>query len=265
MTNLYEFRDLSKQASASNLPSEALTFGGVNIDKELAGYRTLNVSGRENFTRTLNTASSTADGELFISSKLDTNEITIKYLLTADTVDDFNKLYTRLKLLLQGEEKTFSFSDESEFTRTGTVISLDNDNAGVIETTGTIKIKMLDPYRHGQTKTISGTSSIVFNDPQLMYTQNVDKITLVATADTQTLVVNINNSYKLTLINASITANSNIVIDIVNRNITMNGVSQLNKIDVLNTNMFEAKVTNGDMITCQQAKSLTATYRVKII
>ena len=72
MTNLYEFQDLKAKSTQVVLMPEALTFGGVNIDKELAGYRTLNVSGRENFTRSINTANSTADGELFISSKLNT-------------------------------------------------------------------------------------------------------------------------------------------------------------------------------------------------
>ena len=107
MTNLYDFQPLTAQSSLERLLPEALTFGGVNLDKELAGYRTLNVSGRENFTRTVNTASSTADGELFVSSKLDAHEITIKYQLNADSIDDFNKKYTRLKFLLQGEEQPF--------------------------------------------------------------------------------------------------------------------------------------------------------------
>ena len=45
MTNLYEFHDLTAKSANVVLMPEALTFGGVNIDKELAGYRTLNVSG----------------------------------------------------------------------------------------------------------------------------------------------------------------------------------------------------------------------------
>lgn len=265
MTNLYEFQPLEASVTPSVLMPEALIFGGVNIDKELAGYRTLNVSGRENFTRTLNTASSSADGELFISSKIDTNDITIKYELNATNIDDFNKRYTKLKLLLQGEEVKFNFADENEFYRIGTVIELSNDDVGSINTTGTIKIKMSDPYRKGQQKTISGTNVVTLNDPQLMYPQNVEKIILIVNNDTDNIFININNSYKLSLINGSFQSNRNIVVDIENKQITMNGVSQLNKIDIQNTNIFEAKIKNMDVLTCSQAKSMSVIYRVKIL
>ena len=83
MKNLYEFQDITAKSSQLGPMPEAFTFGGINIAKELACYRTLNVSGRENYTRTINTANSTADGELFISSKIDTAELTIKYQLNA--------------------------------------------------------------------------------------------------------------------------------------------------------------------------------------
>jgi len=263
MTNLYEFRDLSKQASASNLPSEALTFGGINIDKELAGYRTLNVSGRENFTRTLNTASSTADGELFISSKLDTNEITIKYLLNADTVDDFNQKFIKLKNLLQGEEKPFFFADETQYIRYGTVTSLSIENAGVLSTTGAIVIKMSDPYRYSSSKSASGASTITVSDTELMYQQGIDTLTLTVGTATNTLVMTI-DSYKMTL-NGSFPVDTVLKIDFVNKTI-MNGVaSVLNTIDITKTDIFEAKIKNGSVMSCANAKAISMTYRDKIL
>ena len=264
MTNLYEFHDLTAKSTKVVLMPEALTFGGVNIDKELAGYRTLNVSGRENFIRSINTANSTADGELFISSKLNTAELTIKYQLNADTIDEFNRRYTQLKYWLQGEEKPFYFADENEFVRYGTVTSLNNDTVGDIKTTGTITIKMNDPFRHGQTKTIAGVGSLVINDPQLIYSQPVDKITFKLASATQSIVANINNSYNLTM-SGNYPAGALVIIDMVNFNITINGTSKLSDINIQKTNIFEAKVKNGDKLTSNNVGDMTLSYRVRIL
>lgn len=264
MKNLYEFQDLQAKSTQVQLMPEALTFGGINIDKELAGYRTLNVSGREDFTRSLNTAKSTSDGELFISSKLDIAEITIKYQLNADSIDEFNKRYTQLKYLLQGDEQPFYFADENEFVRYGTVTNLKNDSTGSILTTGSITIKMTNPYRHGQVKNIKGNQSLVMNDPQLIYYQPVDKLTMTVLDDTQIIDLNINNDYNLTMI-GNYKKGSIVIVDLVDFNIFINGVSYLSNIDINKTNIFEAKVKNGDMLTSKQASSLSLSYRVRLL
>lgn len=263
MTNLYEFQDLTAKSTKVVLMPEALTFGGVNIDKELAGYRTLNVSGRENFTRSINTANSTADGELFISSKIDTAELTIKYQLNADTIDEFNRRYTQLKYWLQGDEQPFYFADENEFLRYGTVTSLNNDTVGDINTTGTITIKMTDPFRYGQLKKISGTNTLVFNDPQIKYKQNIDKLYFNVTKQTNTLTLTIDN-YKLS-ISGSFTVGSLITIDFNSLTIKQGTSSILSGVNILITDIFEAKITNGSIISSQFTDKLNVDYRVRIL
>ena len=263
MTNLYEFHDLTAKSAKVVLMPEALTFGGVNIDKELAGYRTLNVSGRENFTRSINTANSTADGELFISSKIDTAELTIKYQLNADTIDEFNRRYTQLKYWLQGEEKPFYFADENEFVRYGTVTSLNNDTVGEINTTGTITIKMTDPFRYGQNKKVSGTGTLVFNDPQMKYKQKIDKVYFNITTQTNTLTLTIDN-YNLS-ISGSFTVGSLITIDFNSLTIKQGTASILSGVNILLTDIFEANVSNGSVITSQFTDKINAEYRVRIL
>lgn len=263
MTNLYEFQDLKAKSTKVVLMPEALTFGGVNIDEELAGYRTLNVSGRENFTRSVNTANSTADGELFISSKIDTAELTIKYQLNADTIDEFNRRYTQLKYCLQGEEKPFYFADENEFVRYGTVTSLNNDTVGEINTTGTITIKMTDPFRHGQLKTGSGTGTLVFNDPQMKYRQKIDKVYFNITTQTNTLTFTIDN-YRLS-VSGSFTVGSLITIDFNSLTIKQGTLSILSGVNILLTDIFEAKVSNGSVITSPFTNKINTEYRVRIL
>lgn len=263
MTNLYEFHDLTAKSAKVVLMPEALTFGGVNIDEELAGYRTLNVSGRENFTRSVNTANSTADGELFISSKIDTAELTIKYQLNADTIDEFNRRYTQLKYWLQGEEKPFYFADENEFVRYGTVTSLNNDTVGDINTTGTITIKMTNPFRHGQLKTVSGTGTLVLNDPQMKYQQKIDKVYFNITTQTNTLTLTIDN-YRLS-VSGSFTVGSLITIDFNSLTIKQGTISILSGVNILLTDIFEAKASNGSTITSPFTNKINAEYRVRIL
>ena len=263
MTNLYEFQDLTAKSAKVVLMPEALTFGGVNIDKELAGYRTLNVSGRENFTRSINTANSTADGELFISSKINTAELTIKYQLNANTIDEFNRRYTQLKYWLQGEEQPFYFADENEFVRYGTVTSLNNETVGEINTTGTITIKMTDPFRYGQLKKISGTGTLIFNDPQIKYKQNIDKLYFNVTTQTNTLTLTIDN-YQLS-VSGSFTVGSLITIDFNSLTIKQGTSSILNGVNILITDIFEAKISNGSIITSPFSDKLNVDYRVRIL
>lgn len=263
MTNLYEFHELTAKSANVVLMPEALTFGSVNIDKELAGYRTLNVSGRENYTRSINTANSTADGELFISSKIDTAELTIKYQLNADTIDEFNRRYTQLKYWLQGEEQPFYFADENEFVRYGTVTSLNNDTVGDINTTGTITIKMTDPFRHGQLKKVSGTGTLVFNDPQMKYQQNIDKIYFNIATQTNTLTLTIDN-YRLS-VSGSFTVDSLITIDFNSLTIKQGTESILSGVNILLTDIFEAKASNGSVITSPFTNKINAEYRVRIL
>ncbi|CAK8054113.1 distal tail protein Dit [Eupransor demetentiae] len=262
----YEFRDIEKHSSPpKERPIESLTFNGYNLDDEIEEFTTLNVDGRDNYTRKLNVADTFGDGDFFLNSSLDKNVITVKFFLIADDTDKFNLAFTRLKSLLQGDEKTFYFDDEQEFTRTGTVTKLTNTEPGSIGVEGNIEITMSDPYRYGQVKEVSGTNVAYINDPQILYPQNVDTITIKnGTSSVNTLKLTIGNDWSLVL-NGSIPANSTIVVDINNRQINQNGTSILNYIDITKTNIFEARIKLGDQVRVSGAKGLNVKYRVKLL
>ena len=80
--SLYEYTDLTVGTSAVSLPSESITFNGHKLDSELVGYQTLNVEGRSSFTRSLSTATGLADGDLFLSSRIESNKISVKYMVS---------------------------------------------------------------------------------------------------------------------------------------------------------------------------------------
>lgn len=262
--NIYEFGDLEKRSTATPLPSEAIVFNGVSLDEQLPYYRTLNVSGRENFERSLNTVETSGDGEFFLSSKLNSNTITVTYTIETRNADDFNETFTNLKKFLLGEEVEFYFMDEPEYTRTGTVTKLENPTAGAFDVVGTFEISMSNPFRHGRRKAITGGETLVINDPQLYYKQSAEKIILNIKTATKPFILNVDKDYNLTLA-GGLPANSNIVIDFNGNTLTSSGTNKLPDMDILKSNIFELKIKNGQRITAKGAGSIELQYRVQML
>ena len=262
--NIYEFGDLEKRSTATPLPSEAIVFNGVSLDEQLPYYRTLNVSGRENFERSINTVETSGDGEFFLSSKLNANTITVTYTIETRNADDFNETFTNLKKFLLGEEVEFYFMDEPEYTRTGTVTKLENPTAGAFDVVGTFEISMSNPFRHGQRKAITGGETLVINDPQLYYKQSAEKIILNIKTAANPFVLNVDNEYNLTL-TGGLQANSNLAIDFNGNTLTSSGTNKLPDMDILKSNIFELKIKNGQRITAKGAGYIELQYRVQML
>ncbi|TLM02874.1 distal tail protein Dit, partial [Acinetobacter baumannii] len=231
---------------------------------QLPFYRTLNVSGRENFERSLNTVETSGDGEFFLSSKLNANSITVTYSIETRDADTFNETFTNLKKFLLGEEVEFYFMDEPEYTRTGTVTKLENPTAGAFDVIGTFEIAMSDPFRHGQRKTITGGESLVINDPQLFYKQRAEKMILNIKTATKPFVLNVDNDYNLTL-TGGLPANSNLVIDFAHNTLTYIGTNKLADMDILVSIIFELTIKNGHRITAKGAGSIELQYKVQML
>ena len=267
--SLYEFTDLTVGTAAVSLPSESITFNGHKLDSELVGYQTLNVEGRSSFTRSLSTATGLADGDLFLSSRIESNKINVKYMVSAKTNSDFNTLNDTLNKYLQGNEVAFNFADEPNYTRCGTVTANNLDNAGQLSTTGVFEITMSDPYKYGATKNASGTTSITVSDASLSFAQGFDTIVLTNKADVSKIVITV-DSYTLTLVGSFKAANV-YTIDYTNKTITeftpsTNIKKSVNAtIDINNSNILEAKIKNGTKITSTQASSIVLSYRVKAL
>ncbi|MDF8373588.1 distal tail protein Dit [Weissella paramesenteroides] len=267
--SLYEFTDLTVGTSALSLPSESITFNGHKLDSELVGYQTLNVEGRSNFTRSVSTATGLFDGDLFLSSRIESNKINVKYMVAAKTNSDFNVLNDSLNNYLQGNEVAFKFADEPDYTRYGTVTSNVLDNPGRLSTTGVFEITMSDPYKYGATKNLSGTNAITISDKTLSYAQGFDTIVLTNSADVSKIVLTV-GSYTLTL-TGSFEAGNTYTIDYKAKTITelkpsTNVKKSVNAtIDINNSDIFEAKIKNGTKIASAQASSISLSYKVKIL
>lgn len=257
--NIYEFQDLSKHAVTSVMPTEMIVFNGINLDKELPNFRTLNVSGRENFERSLNTVETSGDGEFLLSSKLNANTIIVTFSLSADNAEDFNASFDTLKNLLSGTNVPFSFSDEPTYTRFGTVSKLDNPTAGSFDIIGTIEIRQSDPFKYGGVIKKTGTGSVqltVNNGTNVKLTKIVMRIK--AATNTVTLLLGANR--KLVLENAFV-ADSDVTINFDDKTIYSMNASILDKMKIPESNLFEGGFKSGDVISSTSASNIEVSFR----
>lgn len=266
---LYEFTDLNKGSSSVYLPSESITFNGHQLDSQLVGYQTLNVEGRSSFTRAVSIATGLFDGDLFLSSRIESNKIKVKYMVSAKTNSDFNVLNDNLNNYLQGNEVAFKFADEPNYTRYGTVTANALDNPGQLTTTGVFEITMSDPYKYGASKSLSGTDNIIISDTTLSYAQGFDTLIFTNKADVSKIVLAVGN-FNLTL-GGSFKADNIYTINYKNKTITeltpsTNVKRSVNStIDINNSDIFEAKIKNGTKVASAQANSISLSYKVKIL
>ena len=77
-------------------------------------------------------------------------------------------------------------------------------------------------------------------------------------------MLNVDNDYNLTL-SGGLPANSNLIIDFDSNTLTSSGTNKLPDMDIIQSNIFELKIKNGQRITAKGAGSIELQYRVKML
>lgn len=113
---MYQFKDTKETEIDDRLwiPSSAMYYDGLLLEKELEGYQTLSVSGREMLS--LNIESDNVQvGSIINNQTLPPRELTIKYRLFANNAIDLQRKFKRLMWLLYRENDVqINFNDELE-------------------------------------------------------------------------------------------------------------------------------------------------------
>ena len=113
---MYKFEDTIKHDVVdSSLPAEAMNWNGSFLEKQITGYRTLGVEGRELATTTITTSEmETVDGTKTIAKKRSPRTITVYYQLISESYEAFREAYNKLNGLLTKERTRFYFNDEPD-------------------------------------------------------------------------------------------------------------------------------------------------------
>lgn len=159
--------------SSLALPKCAMTVNGDYLERKVLGYRTTSVSGRDAMTAHIN-EQTTGDTALtrYLSKREETRDITVSFALTADDRNSHEKLFNKLKGLLNTGDSKFIFDDESDVYYIGTVSGvtssyINSSGTDAIASKGEITIHCSDPYKYS---TVQKSVNASFSDGVLMAT-----------------------------------------------------------------------------------------------
>ena len=168
---MYQFRDLelARSPTVETRPADALSYDGHWLDDEIAEFKTISVSGRDDFTRSINSAELSSDGAQYLSSRFTDKKIEIKFWLNCNNVTQYESAISKIKHILYLPEKKIKFNDEQSYYYIGTVDSFSLDNP-LYDTTGKISFTISNPYKLSETRKIEGTgNTIAIHDRELQY------------------------------------------------------------------------------------------------
>ncbi|WP_040397578.1 distal tail protein Dit [Anaerococcus senegalensis] len=158
----YKFID-TNEANLKSYASIQTIINGFNLDTELDGYRTLNVSGRSVFGRDIETLkfsarrnagskstkskSNKAGNNKFFSSDIQSVVIEVEFLLEAKTNELFRELLSKFTTILHQEEAKWTWTDDPTFYYTGTITEIGSFKENRNSVISTFKILCVDPMK----------------------------------------------------------------------------------------------------------------------
>lgn len=261
---MYKFRDLSidREYIPEELPVEALNYGGHWLDREVPGFQTLVVSGRQTFQRQVNATSRVGDGDTYLSSRIESKKIEVMFNFKSDNISEYNERLDKLRQLLYQPNQPFYFSDEQEYHYVGTVseLTLDKDT---LNTTGKIVVTVSDPYQYGKEKRLNGAGvNMNIVDGELKYPQTPKSLVFTPTMATSNLKITCGT--KKIELSIGVGAGQPVRIDFDNLNVSINNVDSLMDV-TLDSNLSDFLIVNGSSIEFNTNGNYELTYEVKTL
>lgn len=255
------FRDVSSQGI--EVP-EAFTWNGKNIDRDIPGYCTLKVKGREDNARTVTKQERPGDGSVFGYSFYDDKEIIVTFSMEAKTPEEFMQRWDKLRqTLVTGNysETKFSFADEPGTFRYGTIKTLDNPDVGKLNVIGTLTIELTKPFKYFNAKTISLVNGAKLADPNLVYPVVPDKLVIKKANQP---VIKIDGTNKNITFHGAYDAGMDIVIDFNKMTVIRSTTNVMDGLDIKST-LGTFKIKNGDTFIISGCEAIELTYKAVII
>lgn len=166
---MYDFIDTNEVSEGTHLPSEALSINGEYIEHQLAGYRTLYVSGREALSPELTShETGVRDGSVLRHKRFPARKITVGYHLVAEDAKAFREAYNKLASILNTTEARLIFHDETDKFFVGTPSLVREVEAGRNSVVGEFEIFCADPFKYSL-KEYEATEGLLENSLKVEY------------------------------------------------------------------------------------------------
>lgn len=254
----FDFTDINKVQAQSRDPAEGLSVNGFKFDY-IDGFTTLNVEGRDGFTRSLNAPELPKDGSRYLSSRIPARDLVVNAYLDAPDTAAFNAAMDLIKQKLTPAEVTIQFNDQPDWHFIGTATGISIGTPGSLSTTLAIAFTCSDPYYHSSEKSVTGTNSLSINDKLLSAPVVPNSLTAVIGTTEPSFLITLDGKNALNLI-TGVTKGNTISVDF-KRLLVYRGSNSMLEYLSLESLLGDFTVTSGSQIkTSNAGTTLTLTY-----
>lgn len=239
----------------------AITYNGVCLDKEVEGYSTLNVIGRQMFSPKLELQNIKGrDGDVISYFSYPARDIEVQYLLKSDSNREWLEQMKYLTMLLQSNKDVeFSFADEYGF-RFGRLADYDNppydSNTGI----GKFTIHCQDPFLYSEQKeNVNKINELRYD----YYPIKIESIYFSINVQSKKLVLKNETSGNRIIVNTEFNVGDKI--EISDSIIRKNNKNILSFLDYVESDFFDFKLYSLDDISCNIADDVIIRYREKVL
>lgn len=238
----------------------ALEFNGVVLDAAIDGYMTINVDGRGLLTREIKTVKVPGRaGDLIVDQSIPPRELQVYFFLKADRDIDFRKRLIYLhELLASDEDARIRFGDEIG-SRFGRCTAVDDPPYDSNQGIGSFVLYCQDPFLYQEPKILTGKKVIL--SPASVYAHKLDQITVNISSNRSGLSIrNLSTGQRIILL-GSFVAGDTVVMRPEDGVLTVNGKSDLPRIDYVNSAWQDFEICGEHRIDCPE--EMVIQYREK--
>lgn len=216
--------------------SQDLIFNGINIDREIKNYRTINVEGRQ-----------------LAKDEKDKRIIIVHFLMKARKHGEFLESIRRLnEIILTDEDVKFQFNDEVGH-RIGKVIEVEDPAYDSHVGIGKFKIEA-DPFLYRNFKISTGAfPRFKFRK----YPVKIDRISATTEIGNKVIVRNVTTGRKI-ILNGDFKSGDKL--EITKNTITINGENKLMWLDYAESDYHEFKIYSENEVIIEGGKDLEIEY-----
>lgn len=272
----YKFIDINEE-NLGSFSSIQVIVNGMNLDRSLDGYRTLNVSGRSSFGRDIETlkyssrkvqgsksnrSNFDSDGaNMFFGSTVQGLVIEVEYLLKAEDNKKFRTLLSKFASLIHDEQARWEFTDDPTFYYIGTISEIGSFKEDTNSIKSTFKIICTDPFKYSRwiyDITSEGRSLVVSDRPAEDIIEFVGMAIKIKEKTNKLVVRNVNLKI---IIDYDFKMGDEVLIS-PSGPISINGRNCMTALDI-RSDLENFDIESGDEITFNQDVECRLSYRIR--
>lgn len=273
---LYKFID-TNEANLRSLASIQVIINDYNLDQNLCGYRTLNVSGRSVVGRDIDTFKYSArkiqgyksnrsrfdnrGSNIFYGSDLQGVLIEVEFLLHGKDNKEFRRRLSKLTNLIHQEQAQWVFTDDPTYYYVGTINEMEDfkEDSNIIKST--FKIICVDSYKTSVTAhdlTGSGTRIQMLDIDEIV---SIEDVILTLKEDTNKLIIK-NQNQDLKIIIDHDFKSGDVLTFSPDEDIKINGRNAMTRLDIL-SDKEDFNIQGLEVVTLTIPCDYQITYRLR--